>query len=231
MSDAMLRTLGEISALDANGRHLDLACGRGELLVQWARAFGNQAVGVDVHAGLLADATARAAELGVSARVRFEQASAADHRAEPATFDVVSCLGATFVGDGLAGTLDLMRPGLAPDGVLMIGEVYWRRPPTPEALRARGCEPDEYTTLAGMLDRFRAAGLELVEMVLADEQAWDRYAAPRWRNLSRWLRANPDHPDHEGVAAYLEHTRTGYLTWLRDYLGWGVFVLAPAGTT
>ena len=50
---------------------------------------------------------------------------------------------------------------------------------------------DEYTSLPGTLDRIESAGLELVEMVLADGNSWDRYVASQWWALDEWLRANP----------------------------------------
>lgn len=93
---------------------------------------------------------------------------------------------------------------------------------------ALGLGPDLFTSLAGTLDRFTAAGTELVEMVLADGDSWDRYAAGQWWTVERWLRANPDHPDAPGMREFLDTGRRSHLAYGRRYLGWGVFVLRPA---
>lgn len=86
--------------------------------------------------------------------------------------------------------------------------------------------PEEYTSLAETADRFDAAGFDLVEMVLADGDSWDRYAAGQWWTLSSWLRANPA---DERVRDFLQTWRHLHLEYQRRYLGWGVFVLRPSG--
>lgn len=193
-TDEKLRLLGEVTAPAPGARVLDLACGKGELLATWARDLGVTGVGVDISGVFLEAARERAAELGVAERLHFERGDAAAHEAEPGGFDVVSCLGATWIGGGLTGTLELMRPALRPDGTLLVGEVYWRSEPSDEACSALDMEPDDYADLAGTNGRFEAAGLELVEMVLADPDSFDRYFASQWRTISDWLRAHPDHP-------------------------------------
>jgi SAM-dependent methyltransferase len=226
VTEEKLDLLGRICRLQPGQRQLDLACGKGELLCRWAADHGIGGVGVDLSEVFLASARARADELGVADRVRFEQGDAAAYRAS-SSFDVVSCLGATFVGGGLAGTIELMRPALRDGGLLLVGEPYWHGDPPQAAFEAIGGEPDDFTTLAGTLDRFSAAGLELLEMVLADGDSWDRYAAAQWWTISDWLRANPDDPDAPAMREFLDRERRNHLAYIRDHLGWGVFVLRP----
>ncbi|MGH3664282.1 MAG: SAM-dependent methyltransferase, partial [Micromonosporaceae bacterium] len=175
----------------------------------------------------LADAATRAAELGVAERVSFEHRDAAGYvSAEP--YDVVCCIGATWIGRGLTGTIELLRRSVAPGGLLLIGEPYWIDPPPAEAYQAYEFEPDEFSSLDGTLDRFEAAGVELVEMVLANSDDWDRYTASQWWNLTEWLRDNPDHPELAPVRQFRDRWRRAYLRYGRRYLGWGVFVLRVA---
>lgn len=224
-----LELLGEVCRLEEGQRLLDLACGKGEMLVSWARRYGTGGVGVDLSEVFLTAARGRAKEFGVSERVSFERGDAAKYEAEPGSFDVVSCLGATWIGGGLAGTIGLMRPALRPGGLLLIGEPYWQETPPEEAYEAVGAEPDDFATLGGTLDRFEAAGLDLVEMVLADGDSWDRYYAAQWFTISEWLRHAPaDDPDVPDMRVFLNHHRRGYLTYGRRYFGWGVFVLRTA---
>ncbi|MGH3121262.1 MAG: SAM-dependent methyltransferase, partial [Streptosporangiaceae bacterium] len=187
-----------------------------------------QGVGVDLSDVFLAAARARAAELGVADRVWFERAEASAFEAEPGSFDAVACIGATWIGGGLAGTAGLMRPALAPGGLLLIGEPFWREEPPGEAHAALDLGAEEFTSLPGTLDRFEAAGLELLEMVLADGDSWDRYVAAQWWTVARWLDDHPDHPDAPGMRGYLDRSRRSHLAYGRRYLGWGVFVLRPA---
>lgn len=219
-----LMLLGEICRLQAGQRMLDLACGKGEMLSRWASRFGIGGVGVDLSEVFLSAARARAVELGVSSALDFVQADAATYQAEAASFDVAACIGATWIGNGLAGTLDLLRPALRADGLLLIGEPFWHAVPSPEALEAFGLQSDQFTSLAGTADRLSGAGVELVEMVLSDADSWDRYVAGHWWTLDRWLRANPEDPDAPAARVFMERERDSHLRYGRQLLGWGVFV-------
>jgi hypothetical protein len=66
--------------------------------------------------------------------------------------------------------------------------------------------------------------VELVELVLADKDSWDRYEAAQWRTISDWLAANTDDPEHVAMRDFLERNRRAYLAYGRRFLGWGVFV-------
>ena len=226
-TEEKLRLLGEVSHVISGTRVLDLACGKAELLCLWATWFGSVGVGVDLSHVFTAAARARVSQLGVADRVEIVQGDAAGYVAEPEAFDIVSCLGATWIGDGIGGTVDLMRPALRPGGRILIGEPYWIEAPSSEALAAFGWTPDDFTDLAGTARRIEGAGMELVEMVLADGDAWDRYEASQWSTITDWLAANPDDPDHASMRLFRDHNRDRYLRWGRRHLGWGVFVTRP----
>jgi SAM-dependent methyltransferase len=224
-TDDKLALLGEICRLEPGLRQLDLACGKGEMLCTWAARYGTHGVGVDLSEVFLTAAHARADELTVAGQVEFVHGEAQAYQALPQEFDIVSCIGATWIGSGLVGTLELMKPALKPGGLLLVGEPYWIDPPPPEAVKALGVGADEFSSLAGTLDRFDGAGVDLVEMVLADQDNWDRYVAMQWRTADDWLREHPDKPDAEDYADKVAAGRRSYLEYGRRYMGWGVFVL------
>jgi SAM-dependent methyltransferase len=228
-TDAKLMTLADAAHVGAGTRILDLACGKGEMLCRWAEAFGVTGHGVDISEIFLAAARDRAEELQVADRVSFDQGDAGAYVVEPSSYDIVSCLGATWIGGGLVGTLNLMRPALRADGLLLVGEPYWIEPPPTGAYAALSIEPQEFTDLTGTAERFAAAGCDLVEMVLADGDSWDRYAAAQWWTLAEWLRANPADSREADVRAFRDRWRRAHLAYGRRYLGWGVFVLRPTG--
>ncbi|MCB9453486.1 MAG: class I SAM-dependent methyltransferase [Anaerolineaceae bacterium] len=220
-----LMLLGEVCRLRSGLSQLDLCCGKGEMLSLWALRFGIAGIGVDISHVFLSAARDRADELGVGTQVKFIQGNAAAYQ-PPQSFNIVSCIGATWIGDGLTGTLKLMKPMLKDENsLLLVGEPYFISPPPEVAYAAWGVKSEDYTSLTGTLDRMESAGFELVEMVLADQNSWDRYEASQWFTLSDWLRANPDDPDAPELRTWLAKNRRAYLEYGRDYLGWGVFVL------
>ncbi|MFC9974580.1 SAM-dependent methyltransferase [Spirillospora sp. NPDC127200] len=226
LSEDKLRLLEEVVRTGPGLRMLDLACGKGEMLGRWAAGGDVSGVGVDISEVFLAAARERAAELGVAGRVEFVHGDAGRYRARE-RFDVVSCIGATWIGGGLAGTLELMRSAATPDGLLLVGEVFWNEDPPEAAYEALGLGRGDFATLAGTLERFEAAGVELVEMVLAGADDWDRYMASQWWTVHQWLKAHPDDPRAPEMRRFADQARRSHLAYGRRYLGWGVFVLRP----
>ncbi len=224
-TEEKLMLLGEVCRLQPNMRQLDLCCGKAEMLCQWARRWGIEGVGVDISKVFLAAAQQRALEMGVTDQVTFIEGDAGKYVAEAHAFDIVSCIGATWIGSGLVGTLGLMKPALKSGGLLLVGEPYWIDPPPEAAYTEMGISQTEFASLSGTLDRFDEAGCELVEMVLADGNSWDRYVAPQWWAIRDWLAAHPDDPDADALRDFVVRSKLNFLAYERRYLGWGVFVL------
>ncbi|CAN5429699.1 methyltransferase domain-containing protein [soil metagenome] len=224
-----LAHLGAALRMTPGTRVLDLASGSGEMVCTWARDHAIRGTGVDVSSIFTAGARARAAELGVEDRVTFVHADAArhveEHDAEPV--DVASCLGATWIGGGPLGTVDLLERTLRPGGTVLIGEPFWiRQPETEEAVRgSHATSIDDFATLPGLVAGFGEHGWDVVQMVLADPDDWDTYAAAQWLNLRRWLDENPDDELWQQFRDELDAAPLQHVTYTRRYLGWGVFAL------
>lgn len=227
-SEEKLMLLAEICRLRAGMKQIDLACGKGEMLCQWAYRYGIMGVGVDISKVFLTAARQRASELDVADKIRFVESDAGSYLADHHEYDVISCIGATWIGGGLVGTLKLMKSALKDnDGLLLVGEPYWIEMPPPEVYPAASIEESDFASLEGTLDRIEATGCELVEMVLANQDTWDRYEAAQWMTVHDWLQQNPTDPDAAGLQDWIVHERRVYLKYTRRYLGWGVFVLRP----
>ncbi len=226
LTSRKLADLGEALNPAPGTRVLDLACGSGELLCTWARDHGTTGTGVDISTVFLAKARARANELGVADQVAFIHGDASDHvAAEPV--DIGACVGATWIGGGVAGTVDLLRRGLRPGGMMLIGEPYWRRQP-PDQVTVEACHAtseDDFRGLPELLEQFGELGCDVVEMVVADQDSWDRYVAAQWLNTRRWLDANPDDELAGQMRAELTAAPVRHVRYQREYLGWGVFAL------
>ncbi|MBN1697269.1 MAG: class I SAM-dependent methyltransferase [Spirochaetales bacterium] len=230
-TEEKLMLLGEICRLDQTMKQLDLACGKGEMLCRWSQKYRICGTGVDISSVFLDAAKERAEELGAAERVTFVQDDAAKYPKETHDFDVVSCIGATWIGNGLIGTLKMMKLPLKPGGVVLVGEPFWIDPPPEDAFAAYAAEGigrDDFVSLDGTLERFESAGMNLVGMVVADHDSWDRYEAPQWMAVNDFLAANPDDPDAAKLREWTANNRRIYLRYGRRYLGWGVFVLRIA---
>ncbi|MBE0152278.1 class I SAM-dependent methyltransferase [Serratia sp. PL7] len=219
-------TLGAVLRMAPGTRVLDLGSGSGEMLCTWARDYNITGTGIDMSPLFTQQAKLRADELGVTDRVDFIHNDAAGYVADEKC-DVVACVGATWIAGGVAGTLELLSKSLKPGGLLLIGEPYWRLlPPTEEIAKECGANAlSDFLPLADLVTSFDTLGYDVVEMVLADQEGWDRYVAAMWLTMHRWLEANPDDDMAEEVRTQLTTAPKRHVAFTREYLGWGVFAL------
>ncbi|ADU66787.1 Methyltransferase type 11 [Desulfurispirillum indicum S5] len=219
-------TLGAVLRLEPGTRVLDLGSGSGEMLCTWARDYGITGVGIDMSQLFSEQAKLRATELGVADQVAFIHGDAAGYVTDEKC-GVAACVGATWIGGGVAGTIELLKKSLYTHGIILIGEPFWRQlPPTEEV--AKECFAtaiSDFLTLPELVATFDELGYDLVEMVLADQEGWDRYEAAKWLTMRRWLEANPEDDFAKEVRAQLTTAPNRHVAYTREYLGWGVFAL------
>src|SRR5512145_2994623 len=223
-----LATLGAALRLEPGARVLDLGSGSGEMLCTWARDHGITGTGIDLSRLFTEQAKRRAEALGVADRVEFIHGDAAGFVSDEKA-GVAACVGATWIAGGVAGTIELLAQSLRTGGIILIGEPYWRQlPPTEDV--AKGCLANsisDFLLLPELLASFARLGYDVVEMVLADQDGWDRYEAAKWLTMRRWLEANPGDELAKDVRAKLTSEPARYAAYTREYLGWGVFALMP----
>ena len=79
--------------------------------------------------------------------------------------------------------------------------------------------------LPELLTFFDHLGCDVVEMVLADQDSWDRYEAAKWLTMRRWVQSDPDDELAKEIRAKLASEPRRYAAYTCEYTGWGVFAL------
>ncbi len=221
-----LATLGAALRLEEGTKVLDLGSGSGEMLCTWARDLGITGTGIDMSGLFTEQAKQRAGELGVADKVRFIHDDAAGYVSKEKV-GVAACVGATWIGGGVKGTIELLEKSLLPGGIILIGEPYWLKLPPSEEV-AKECHAEsvsDFLLLPELLASFGKLGYDVVEMVLANRDSWDRYEAAQWLTMRKWLEENPGDDFVKEVREKLTSEPARYAAYTREYLGWGVFAL------
>jgi hypothetical protein len=167
-------------------------------------------------------ARSRAADAGVEALVEFFAQDAQNFPLKEDHYDAATCLGASFVWGGLTETVAALTPTVHDDGFIAVGKPYWRVSPLPGEFT-----PEEgwlFLPLTETVERFEAAGIELVTLISSSQDDWDRYESLHWYALEEWLHDNPGDQDAGRFREMGRRYKRAYLRWHRDLLGWAILV-------
>jgi SAM-dependent methyltransferase len=191
------RALGALG-LASGALVLDTGCGAGEMLL---RALAHdptwRGLGVDLDPDAIADARAAAAERLPGRDVRFEVRDAAEVTGR---HDAVINVGSSHVHGGYPAALRALRGLVADGGTVVLGEGYWRAPPSPAFLTALGgATEDELDTLGGLRTAVLDAGFEIRSLTEAGEGDWAAY--------EETLAANAEADGGAETAAYARRIR------------------------
>ncbi|MEW2516364.1 class I SAM-dependent methyltransferase [Streptomyces sp. NPDC046870] len=223
LDDDSVRRLLERGIPRGGERILDLGCGGGEWLVRALSTYPQvRAEGVDVSESSLAHARDTARALGVHERLLLHHEDAADFTASHA-FDLVLSVGATHAFGGLLPTLAAARKHLAPGGRVLIGDGFWAREPSPEAVEMLGNLADLPTTM----DRVIADGWTPVHGHISTRRELDDYEWAWTGALASWALDHPDDPDSSQALAAATTHRDEWLRVYRDAFGFLCLILRP----
>jgi hypothetical protein len=217
-----IRLLGYRMRLESGSTVLDVASGRGGPAMILAETFGCRITCVEKAVEFDSAARRRAHEVGLDSLIEFVHGDARDFSLEPEAYDVAMCLGASFIWDGGPGTLAALDPAVRRGGFVVVGEPYWRTWPLPE--RAEPDEGEDFLSLPETIERFQAAGLEVVTLIDASLDDWDRYESLHWLAAEKWLTEHTHDPDSEDIRVLNKRFRDRYLRWQRELLGWAIIV-------
>jgi cyclopropane fatty-acyl-phospholipid synthase-like methyltransferase len=208
-----------IAALDLpkGGTALDVGCGSGEVLARVKRRHAVTTMGIEPSQRWAAMA---------HERVDLVHASTlAEVAPMEGTWDLVVCIASSHAfgtwSDALAGLRRLVRPG----GAALVGEGFWRRPPSPSYLEVLGATGGELPDRDGLLAGVRATRWTVSAERVATDADWADYEETLIANGERALAEHGDGNLRDWVAAARarwEHPDG------RDTLGFALLTLRAA---
>jgi len=237
-SEEKLARLVELLRLPTDAQVVDIACGKGEFLIRLAEAYGARGVGIDISPFFVADAERRLETWASGVGITFTQMNGSDFSPdEPHSFDLASCIGASWVFGGHAGTLEALIRMVKPGGWVIVGEPYWAQEPSEDYLEASGVAREDFGSHFSNAEAGEQRGMDLVHAIVSSNDDWDRYEGLQWYATADYARTHPDDPDLAALVDRVEKARATYLRWGRDTLGWAIYMFRrrtrrlPSGTS
>ncbi len=148
-------------------RILDLACGKGELLLRIAERYdkgdsyghGLDAVAIDISSYFIADLREKHRFRAPRARLELLEMDGADYKAPPNSFDLAMCVGASWIFNGMEGTLRYLAAATRSGGKVLVGEPFWIDEPPAEYLQFSGLKRYQFGSHESNVAAGVAAGL------------------------------------------------------------------------
>jgi SAM-dependent methyltransferase len=178
---------------------LDVGCGKGWLARRLTKRFEVHVTGLEINPTFVYEARRLAAQENLADRLQIIEGPALDSRAEPESFDVVVCIGASFALGGFEPAPDWMSHKTKPGGMIAIGEVFAKVLPLPgqpalgQIQILRGAISFHYRR------KLRERGLIPHGIVESSIDDWNRYHSLHWQAGLAWAQANPGSPDAEAL--------------------------------
>jgi len=225
MNDEKLDRLVDLLRIPPGASVVDIACGKAEFMMRLALAYKARCVGVDASPFVIAEAKRRVASRAPAANIELLTMDGAAFRPDrPNSFAVASCLGASWIFKGHAGTLTALIGLAEPGGWIVDGEPFWQRDPTAEYLELAGVSKDDFGTHASNVEEAEGMGLELVHTLVSSRDDWDKYEGLQWHAAAEYARTHPDDPDLPEITERVAKAKKAYLRWGRETLGWAIYV-------
>jgi SAM-dependent methyltransferase len=205
-----------VDALDPTDgeRAVDLACGHGELLLRMAARSRIEGMGVDLSPWVIARAARRAGSISRPESITWCIGEARTAGTET-SWDIATCLGASWVWHGFAGTVRALASRVNPGGRIAVGDLRLREGADPDRVAE---EHGRVPTREEQAELLTGAGLCDIDELAPTLGGWDGYLERIAASAETWAARHPGEEAERFVAESeswrLEHERDrAFLRW------------------
>lgn len=223
ISFAKIGRLLKILNLSKDCKVLDVGCGQGELLRQVVRLYNCSAVGVDINEEEI-NAAKKASK---SLHIDWHCQSIREMDLSSQGFSVGFCIGSTHAfgeENGYKKTLAAFQELITQEGLVIIGEGYWKKEPDPEYLKETGIKSASLKKHFENVELAEEMGFTPLYITRSSESEWDHFESCFWLKAEEKLRNDPHNPDLQKKTNHWRKWRRAYLRWGKDTMGFGLYV-------
>lgn len=179
VSNAKVDRMIDIVGLTPASRAIDVGCGQGDFLFRLHQSSGTQCLGVDVEPSSINDANMQLSKEGRGDHLEFVCSDINELPVEPNSYDLAVCMGASHAfADGSAAYAEALiglRKLVKPNGMILIGEGYWKRQPDQEYLDFLGDPVGVYNSLEENITAAERIGLTPIFASQSTLDEWDDF--------------------------------------------------------
>jgi ubiquinone/menaquinone biosynthesis C-methylase UbiE len=229
IGETQITTVLDRLELASNHRVIDVGCGKAELLVRLVDQYGCFGTGIDINEDFLHEATKRVRTSRYPTRIELRKGTAKEMIEATPQYDLSLCVGSSqcfgLYRDAIKALASITRW----EGLILVGEGYWRRLPDQVYLGFLGATEEELLTHLGNIEAGREAGLMPLYSCVTDENDWDAYEESYYANVGKYFDSHPMDPDKAEMLERIASWNRHYHLYGRETLGFGLYLFKRVG--
>jgi SAM-dependent methyltransferase len=227
MRDEKFTRFCEALNLPEHSRIIDVGCDKGEFLIRLYNLYAISGIGIDKSPYCIDECKHQKAERAPTAEIDYLLMDGKDYVAHE-NFDLACCMGASWIWGGIKSTLSALSEMTRLEGLVVLGEPYWKKEPADEFLRLEEIKRSNYHTHKENVLIGDQLGLTCIYTLASDTEDWDSYETLHWWAVSEYADKHPEDHDLPEIWKNMVKFREIYLKYGRDTLGWCLYVYRKA---
>jgi ubiquinone/menaquinone biosynthesis C-methylase UbiE len=228
VSNAKVDKMIDIVGLSSASHAIDVGCGQGDFLIRLHQSSGAQCLGVDVESSSINEANNQLKHNSHGDKLEFLCSDIAELPIKPNSYDLAICMGASHAfadgsaayGKALSGLCNLVKP----NGMILIGEGYWKRSPDQEYLDFLGDPVGVYNSFEENITVAERLGLTPIFASRSTVDEWDDF---EWGYRRKFELDAIAHANDEVMLQKLKNVRSwnaNYRTFGRTTMGYAHYL-------
>jgi len=207
---------------------VDIGCGTGEFLFQIQQDSNADCLGIDIDSSCIGLAEQKVPQHALGKKLRFLIADVRETQFKKNSFDIAVCIGSTHAfGDGEAAypnALRQLKDIVKPNGLILVGEGYWKRSPEQEYLDFMGDPVGIYNSHEQNIQQAESLGFTPMYVVTSNQDEWDHFEWSFRMKAERLVIAEPDNEPAQKNLKKVQEWNRYYRKFGRTTMGFGFYL-------
>ncbi len=214
--------------LQATYKVVDIGCGEGEFLTRIKKKSSADCLGIDIDSTCIALAEQKVLQHALGKKLRFLLADVQETQLEKNSFELAICIGSTHAfGQGetaYANALEQMYDLIKPNGLILVGEGYWKRNPEQDYLNFIGDSVGIYNSHEQNIQQAESRGLIPMYAATSSQDEWDHFEWCFRMKAERLVIAEPDNEVARENLKKVREWNQHYRKFGRTTMGFGFYL-------
>lgn len=211
--------------LKKSTKAIDLGGGKGEFMIKLIERYSIQGIVVEQPDSLGKEVLSRAKRRISLSQITVDLKGANQFLQKKSQFGLVACINSMALGRDYRLILKNAKTLCKPNGWVVLGLPYWKKPPSQAYLRStKSFSRSQLATNQQLILAAEKNGMTPLWVSLASPDEIHSYRWTEFFEMENYLSAHPDDPDSCYLSELLDQRRKHFLKWSHEFRGFGMYV-------